>query len=318
MKIEDMTKESLSQARDRVLFSLRHRIVQIWDKNFKDTMNKSTKGGIDRHDLLRKYRQLLHELNSRSLQHSTEDIDRQAFKKAMEIKRTGIDLDQFEPVADGEVYAALKKGFQNEESIEVLVQEDEENRNEKFEKEVAATIKSQMSKECTFLYTKGFCGEVIPIYKRIVQPNNVAASMVLENAQETKDVTEAMGVKKFEEEILVVPMLKKDEERIVYGVVYEPDSTDAQGDAASAREIKKAAYRFMEEAQVFKVNHQGSNVPVKILENFLAPTTFSVGKKKIKKGSWVLVTRVLDDNVWEDIKSGKLTGYSMAGYARAS
>ena len=43
-----------------------------------------------------------------------------------------------------------------------------------------------------------------------------------------------------------------------------------------------------------------------------------IGKKKIKKGSWVLVTRVLDDNVWEDIKSGKLTGYSMAGYARAS
>ena len=40
-----------------------------------------------------------------------------------------------------------------------------------------------------------------------------------------------------------------------------------------------------------------------------------LGKKKVKKGSWVLVTRILDEEVWKAVKDGTLTGYSMAGYA---
>lgn len=106
------------------------------------------------------------------------------------------------------------------------------------------------------------------------------------------------------------------DEHIVYGIVYEPDTEDAQGDAATAEEIKKAAYQFMEKVQVFKVNHDGENVDVKVLESYLAPVTFSIGKRKVKKGTWVLVTRVLDEKIWKAIKDGKLTGYSMAGYAK--
>lgn len=110
--------------------------------------------------------------------------------------------------------------------------------------------------------------------------------------------------------------VKKADERIVCGIVYAPDEVDSQGDQANAEEIRKAAYDFMENVQTFKVMHKGKPAKVKVLESYVAPQDLTINKRKIKKGSWVLVTRVLDKQLWKDIKAGKFTGYSMAGTAK--
>ena len=55
---------------------------------------------------------------------------------------------------------------------------------------------------------------------------------------------------------------------------------------------------------------------VKVLESYIAPQDLEIAKRKVKKGSWVLVTRVLDKKLWQAIKDGEYTGYSMAGSAR--
>lgn len=110
----------------------------------------------------------------------------------------------------------------------------------------------------------------------------------------------------------------KADERIVCGVVYEPDTVDAQGDSASAEEIRKAAYYFMEKTRQFKVMHKGKSVKIEILENYIAPQNIEISGREIKKGSWILVTRINDDKIWKAIKAGKLTGYSMAGYAKVA
>lgn len=137
------------------------------------------------------------------------------------------------------------------------------------------------------------------------------AEELLEEETEEKE-------KKFEKFVPVYPIDKADsEEHVVCGVVYEPDVVDAQGDEASETEIRKAAYQFMEEVQTFKVNHEGKKVKVKVLESYVAPADFTIAKKAIKKGAWVLTVRVLDKKIWEAVKSGDLTGFSMAGYARA-
>jgi len=123
--------------------------------------------------------------------------------------------------------------------------------------------------------------------------------------------------KKFDKFISVYPMDKADsDEHIVCGVVYEPNVEDAQGDKANEVEIRKAAYQFMEQVQTFRVMHKGKKVKVKVLESYLAPTEFTVAKQSIKKGSWILTVRVLDKNIWKAVKDGKLTGFSMAGYAK--
>lgn len=128
---------------------------------------------------------------------------------------------------------------------------------------------------------------------------------------------EEKGEKLFEKYVPIFDVSKKKDERIVCGIVYEPDVEDSQGDKADAEEIKKAAYKYMEHAQRFKVNHKGYNVEVAILESYIAPVDFTIGKQKIKKGSWLMTTRILDDEIWKKIKSGELTGYSMAGWARS-
>jgi len=120
--------------------------------------------------------------------------------------------------------------------------------------------------------------------------------------------------KKFEK---YVPFfVQKSDERIVCGIVYEPDEVDSQGDMTTEDEIRKAAYQFMEEVQKFKMNHKGKPVKARVLESYIAPNDLVIAGHEVKKGSWLLTTRILDKQIWDDIKSGKLTGYSMAGYAR--
>jgi len=114
--------------------------------------------------------------------------------------------------------------------------------------------------------------------------------------------------------IIVVEKADKDE-HIVMGIVYEPDVEDSQGDSASAEEIKKACFQFMEDHVGFKVMHKGDKVKVQVLENYIAPVDFTIEGKVVKAGSWVMTTRINDAKIWKAIKSGKLTGYSMAGQA---
>lgn len=117
-----------------------------------------------------------------------------------------------------------------------------------------------------------------------------------------------------------IPLIKgadPSDERYVLGVVLEPEAVDAQGDVYSAEEVRKAAHRFMEEFGGLGLQHQlRVNGQVKVLESFLAPTDFAVGEVTIRKGTWLLAVRVLSDELWELVQSGRLTGFSIGGSAR--
>lgn len=52
-----------------------------------------------------------------------------------------------------------------------------------------------------------------------------------------------------------------------------------------------------------------------ILESYLAPTSFALEGAQVRKGTWLLAMRVLDDDLWSQVKSGELTGLSMGGSA---
>lgn len=106
------------------------------------------------------------------------------------------------------------------------------------------------------------------------------------------------------------------DEHIVSGIVYEPNTEDSQGDEANAEEIRKACFQFMEDSIGFKVMHKGKAVKMQVLENYIAPQDLEINGVAVKKGSWVLTTRIHDAGIWKQIKAGKLTGYSMAGTAR--
>ncbi|MHA1288245.1 MAG: ATP-dependent DNA ligase [Candidatus Thorarchaeota archaeon] len=106
---------------------------------------------------------------------------------------------------------------------------------------------------------------------------------------------------------------------LVGGVVYEPETIDSQGDYTDAEEIEKAIERFMEkyskDPKRIRVNHKGQAYYFPIIECFQPETDIKKGGKTVKAGSWWLMVKVTDNNIWQLIESGKLTGFSMGGRA---
>ncbi len=306
MRIEEITKQRLIDATDLELKQLKFKFAKFWDRHFKNN-NRDMVGTFSRNGFIGKYRLLLKEMDSskRSLEHSTCDIDRKAFKQSMEVKQAGIDVNQLSEIVTQKNYVLLDKNFAETDEIEITIQSKGEP-DQLLEEEIAKMFGEQFDKPCTFIYQVDFEGDTIPLFHKVLSPTTKIEKIELKSEKKETEI---------EKDIVILP-IEKGDEHIVYGIVYEPDTEDAQGDEANAEEIQKAAYDFMEHVQTFKVMHKGNRVKVRILENYIAPVDFTIKKRKVKKGSWILVTRILDKKLWAEIKAGNLTGYSMAGYAQ--
>lgn len=106
------------------------------------------------------------------------------------------------------------------------------------------------------------------------------------------------------------------EQRIVFGIVYEPNVPDAYGTWASAEEIAKWAHLWLARFQNNTDGHtRFVNDKVEIYESYIAPVDFKIGGRSITKGTWLLMMHVRDDEMWDSIKRGDLTGFSIGAYA---
>lgn len=108
-----------------------------------------------------------------------------------------------------------------------------------------------------------------------------------------------------------------DPEKLVYGVVYEPDVRDAHDDFMSAVDIEKAAHTFMENYQHIDKQHDFETHAGKVVESYIAPVDMTIEDEVITKGTWILVTKATDD-IWAAIQKGEFTGYSLAGTAEVT
>lgn len=120
--------------------------------------------------------------------------------------------------------------------------------------------------------------------------------------------------------------IKKDQElHLVTGIVLEPDpdngNGDGQGDTYTEDEIRKTAHQFLASymGQGNGLKHQSyGHKNLRIVESYLAPIGMTIEKTVVKKGTWIMSTWVLDEDVWKGIKSGEITGYSIRGRSNAS
>ncbi|MBX7001899.1 terminase [Bacillus aerophilus] len=117
----------------------------------------------------------------------------------------------------------------------------------------------------------------------------------------------------FEKQIKVIAKAD-DAQRLVYGIVYEPNVADAHGDYMTPAEIEKAAHGFLKDAREIDKQHDFQGGVGEVVESYIAPSDFEMGDEVIKKGSWVLVTKASQE-IWNQIQKGHITGYSMAGTA---
>lgn len=117
-----------------------------------------------------------------------------------------------------------------------------------------------------------------------------------------------------------VPITKlQEDQRLITGVVLIPDTVDAHGDTIPADVIEKAAHNFLAEYNsktTMGLMHTDMNPPIDLVESYIAPIDLVLGSTSIKAGSWIITARVNDDVIWQKVKDGKLTGFSIGGKAK--
>jgi hypothetical protein len=114
----------------------------------------------------------------------------------------------------------------------------------------------------------------------------------------------------------LIPIAKVDEEkRLVSGVVLEPDTVDAQGDIISAEEIEKTAHNFMLKSRTIGKGHK-NKADAAPVESHITSQDVKIGKQSVRKGAWVLTVKLNDDSIWEGVKSGEYTGFSIGGFGK--
>ena len=118
-----------------------------------------------------------------------------------------------------------------------------------------------------------------------------------------------------------VPILKADADlQIVTGVVLRPEVVDAHGDIIGADVIRKSAHKFLTEYNrrtKLKLQHETFKAGrFDLVESFITPMDMSIGTKVVKAGSWVISVKVNDKAIWQQVKDGKITGFSIGGRAK--
>ena len=111
-----------------------------------------------------------------------------------------------------------------------------------------------------------------------------------------------------------------DEQRVVYGwasVVTEGGEpiVDRQGDVITPDTLVKAVNDFMEHVRVGKVMHEGDQTGM-VLHSLPVTKEIadSLGIQTDREG-WIVAYKVYDDAVWQLVKSGELSAFSIGGRA---
>jgi hypothetical protein len=112
---------------------------------------------------------------------------------------------------------------------------------------------------------------------------------------------------------LDVEIAKADEEkRVVYGIVLEPETVDLQGDRLSVDTIETAAHDFLVQSRAVGDMHSGL-ADAEVVESYLAPSDGEMGGQSYSAGTWIMAVKVRSDDLWEMVKSGDYSGFSIGG-----
>ena len=121
---------------------------------------------------------------------------------------------------------------------------------------------------------------------------------------------------KIQKNVDFLPLSKAQmEKREVMGEVLIPEETDLQGEIYDEGTIRKSMVRFMRDYQTLGEMHKSDARQSFIIENWQVKKDTDINGRDIKAGTWMITTKIEDDGLWDDIKEGRITGYSIGGRA---
>ena len=167
--------------------------------------------------------------------------------------------------------------------------------------------------------------EDIPEFRKLLKAfdmGDVHVDQALDSKEKSKNKKKFIEPddEEIEEEMLVTKELNVNILKVtdpyrheVMGVVLEPWTKDLQNDIIIPIEIKKASDNYMMNFQKLRAHHKTDVAKAYILQNFIAPCDFHMEGQLVLKDSWVLITKILDEDIWQQVVNKQITGYSIGG-----
>lgn len=115
-----------------------------------------------------------------------------------------------------------------------------------------------------------------------------------------------------------IKMVFNDEQKIVKGPALIPDKLIYRNDSLGERYVyfsKETIKKFAEllinkNKEKFNVDHTDKFIKANIIESYFASNDNEFG---VEEGSWIVSLHILDNTVWDKIKSGEYKGFSVQG-----
>lgn len=130
-----------------------------------------------------------------------------------------------------------------------------------------------------------------------------------------KSLTTELDLLEVQSQSSVVMKKVDTDQRLILGVVLEPDSFDLQNDIYSAEEVRKACENFNTHCMKGNVEHLITTEKLIITKSFILEVDAHIGEQFVKSGSWLMEMKVNDDELWSLTKSGEFGGFSIGGKA---
>lgn len=163
-------------------------------------------------------------------------------------------------------------------------------------------------------------GGVLGAPVSFTRPDIVAGDIVVSPNKATSDGFAAMpdgASTPIEKHVRTLKSSVAEELRYILGIVLEPEVVDGQKEIYSAEEIRKSAWMWLRDFRNIDLEHKlYVNDLVEVVESYVTTCDMQIGGQPVLAGTWLLGTVVKDDGMWADIKSGKLTGYSINGFSK--
>ena len=108
------------------------------------------------------------------------------------------------------------------------------------------------------------------------------------------------------------------EQREITAPVLVPDEGDYHGHIYSEEEVHQACRNYRENCRKANIQHAFdiSKDTAEFVEHYLAPADIPMetldGTVTVKKGTWLATMKIKNDNLWQDVKDGKFTGFSIS------
>jgi hypothetical protein len=209
LKIEEINSKQLTETPNAELYNLHFRFIQLWNKNFSNNQ-KTVVGDLKRNDFLDKYKLLIKEIDKRGLNHNILDIDRALFKKNM----LGIEVSSLGDIVVIPDYISIGGGFvkspKEANDLDVILRDDERNRDEGMELKLSRLLQKQVKKDCHFVYNKTGChSSYIPLFDLILRSKEETKRIeVKEDYNKSKDIKKSIrdyyeGLDNWNEDLLI-------------------------------------------------------------------------------------------------------------------